>query len=245
MPATRSTVSPANDWVSGRITGMAPATAASKYRSTWARSAARARSPVELASSALLAVTTDLPCSIAVMIAARAGSTGPINSTTMSTSSRDTSPSMSSVSSPIGTPRLALTRRTPTPRRTSGAPMRAARSAALFSMMRTTSLPTLPYPSTATPTGFCSVATAHLQAQQIIHGLPAQHQPGVTVTHRHHRRAAHQVVSARHRVTVGAGGGHREQVPRLHIPGNPGVTHDDIPTLTVFSDYTEIGRATW
>ena len=36
IPATRSTVSPASDWVSGRITGMAPATAASKYRSAWA-----------------------------------------------------------------------------------------------------------------------------------------------------------------------------------------------------------------
>ena len=40
IPATRSTVSPASDWVSGRITGMAPATAASKYRSTRALSAA-------------------------------------------------------------------------------------------------------------------------------------------------------------------------------------------------------------
>ena len=48
MPATRSTVSPASDWVSGRITGMAPATAASKYRSTWAFSAACASSPVDM-----------------------------------------------------------------------------------------------------------------------------------------------------------------------------------------------------
>ena len=65
MPATRSTVSPASDWVSGRMTGMAPATAASKYRSTWACSAACASSPVDSAISALLAVTTDLPCSSA------------------------------------------------------------------------------------------------------------------------------------------------------------------------------------
>ena len=47
IPATRSTVSPASDWVSGRMTGMAPATAASKYRSTWACSAACASSPVD------------------------------------------------------------------------------------------------------------------------------------------------------------------------------------------------------
>ncbi|SKW18837.1 Uncharacterised protein [Mycobacteroides abscessus subsp. massiliense] len=30
MPDTRITESPANDWVKGRMTGMAPATAASK-----------------------------------------------------------------------------------------------------------------------------------------------------------------------------------------------------------------------
>ena len=34
IPATLLTRSPASDWVSGRITGIAPATAASKYRST-------------------------------------------------------------------------------------------------------------------------------------------------------------------------------------------------------------------
>ena len=52
----------------------------------------------------------------------------PISSTTMSTSSRDTSSSTSSVSSPIGTPRSSATRRTPIPRSSSGAPMRAVRS---------------------------------------------------------------------------------------------------------------------
>ena len=150
MPATRSTVSPARDWVSGRMTGIAPATAASKYRSTWACSAAWASSPVDCAISALLAVTTDLPFSRAVSIALRAGSTGPITSTTTSTSSRETSSSMSLVSSSIGTPRSSATRRTPTPRSTSGAPMRAVRSSALSSMIRTTWLPTLPSPNTAT-----------------------------------------------------------------------------------------------
>ena len=136
---------------------MAPATAASKYRSTWAFSAAWASSPVDTASRALFAVTTDLPCSSADRIALRDGSTGPITSTTMSTSSRVTSASMSSVSRSAGTPRSSATRRTPMPRSTSGAPMRAARSSALSSMMRTTSLPTLPSPNTATPTGFSSV----------------------------------------------------------------------------------------
>ncbi len=46
-------------------------------------------------SNALLAVTTDLPCSSADRIALRAGSTGPISSTTMSTSAREISASTS------------------------------------------------------------------------------------------------------------------------------------------------------
>ena len=153
IPATRRTVSPASDWVSGRITGIAPATAASKYRSTPARSAASASSPVDWASKALLAVTTDLPCSSAVRMALRAGSTGPINSTTMSTSERETSSSTLSVSIDSGNPRSADTERTATPRSSSGAPMRAARSPELSSMIRTTSRPTLPRPRTATPMG--------------------------------------------------------------------------------------------
>ncbi|SKY08291.1 Uncharacterised protein [Mycobacteroides abscessus subsp. abscessus] len=97
IPATRSTVSPARDCISGRTTGIAPATAASKYRSTLASAAAVASSPVYSASSALLAVTTDLPDCSAVRITSRAGSIPPMSSTTMSTSSRATSAAGSSV----------------------------------------------------------------------------------------------------------------------------------------------------
>ncbi|SLJ63887.1 Uncharacterised protein [Mycobacteroides abscessus subsp. abscessus] len=46
MPTTRLTRSPDSDWISGRTTGIAPATAASKYRSARLRSAAAASSPV-------------------------------------------------------------------------------------------------------------------------------------------------------------------------------------------------------
>ena len=168
MPATRSTVSPASDWVSGRMTGMAPATAASKYRSTRAFSAASASSPVDCDNRALLAVTTDLPCSSAVRIALRAGSTGPISSTTMSTSSRETRSSTLSVSIAAGSPRSSATRRTATPRSSSGAPMRAARSGALSSMIRTTSRPTLPRPSTATPIGFSTYTTSRLSRSSTV-----------------------------------------------------------------------------
>ncbi len=61
MPTTRSTWSPAIDRRSGPMTGIAPATAASKYRSVCVESAASASSSVYSASSALFAVTTALP----------------------------------------------------------------------------------------------------------------------------------------------------------------------------------------
>src|SRR4029077_71314 len=238
MPATRSTVSPASDWVSGRMTGIAPATAASKYRSTWACSAACANSPVDTAISALLAVMTDLPCSSALRIALRAGSTGPMSSTTMSTLSRDTSSSMSSVSNSTGTPRSAATRRTPMPRNTSGAPMRAVRSRALSSMMRTTSLPTLPSPNTATPMGFSSPFTVlpHFQTEQIVDRLPAQNLASLPVAHGHHGGPADQVVTARHGVAVRARCGNTQQVAGGDVVGQPGVPHDDIAALTMLSD---------
>src|SRR5262245_28902173 len=220
------------------MTGIAPATAASKYRATWACSAACANSPVDTAISALLAVMTDLRCSSALRIALRAGSTGPISSTTMSTSSRDTSSSMLSVSSPTGTPRSSATRRTPMPRNTSGAPMRAARSVALSSMMRTTSLPTLPSPNTAMPMGFSSPFTVlpHFQTEQIVDRLATQNQAGLPAAHGHHGGAADQVVPARHGVAVRARRGHTQQVAGGDIVGQPGVAHDDIATLTMLPD---------
>ncbi len=68
-------------------------------------------------------------------------------------------------------------------------PMRAARSTALSSMMRTTSLPTLPRPRTATPIGFSlPIVLPHFQTQQVVDGLPAQDQAGPPLAHGHHRR---------------------------------------------------------
>ena len=61
MPITEVISSPTSDSRSGRMIGMAPATAASKYRSTPACSAAANRVAPSSASSALLAVTTDAP----------------------------------------------------------------------------------------------------------------------------------------------------------------------------------------
>src|SRR5690348_6791715 len=119
------------------------------------------------------------------------------------------------------------------PRTSSGAPMRAVRSAALRSMMRTTSLPTLPWPRTATPIASLT-ALPHFQTQQVIDRFPAQDQAGAPVAHGHHGRPADQVVSARHRIAVCAGGGHTEQVTRGDVAGQPRVAHHDVAAFTVF-----------
>ena len=129
-----------------------------------------------------------------------------------------------SVSISRGTPRSPDTLRTATPRNSSGAPMRAARSGAVCSMMRTTSLPTLPRPRTATPIGDVAGSAAPAALSDLLIGYPtsklsrsstvspAQDQAGMPVAHGHHGGAADQVVPARHRIAVGAGGGHRKQV---------------------------------
>ena len=61
MPSTRWIRSPTRDSRSGRMSGMPPATAASKSRSTPAASAAANSSAPRLARSSLLPVTTGLP----------------------------------------------------------------------------------------------------------------------------------------------------------------------------------------
>ena len=73
IPITRVIRSPASDSRSGRSSGIAPATAASKYRSAPDGPAAANRSAACSASSALFAVTTDLPARSALVSSARAG----------------------------------------------------------------------------------------------------------------------------------------------------------------------------
>ena len=98
MPITVVISSPTSDSRSGRMMGMAPATAASKYRSTPARSAAAYSSWPCAASSALFAVTTEAPEANAACSRLLAGSIPPITSTTTSTPDR-TSASLSPVNS--------------------------------------------------------------------------------------------------------------------------------------------------
>ena len=91
--------SPTSDSRRGRISGMPPATAASKSRSTPAPSAAWNSSAPAVASSSLLPVITGLPAFIAARISSRAGSRPPITSTTTSMSGSSTTERASVVSS--------------------------------------------------------------------------------------------------------------------------------------------------
>ena len=130
---------------------MAPATAASKYRSRSAFSAASYRVAPSSASSALLAVTTEAPCSSAERISSRAGSMPPMTSITTSMSPRATRPAASVVNSSAGTSRSRSrpSRRTAMPASSIGAPTRLLSSSASRVSSRATCVPTTPQPSRA------------------------------------------------------------------------------------------------
>src|SRR5690348_14421343 len=156
MPEMRAKALPASPSRSVFTTGMAPPTAASKLRAARFFSASAASLRPCLASSALLAVTTDLPEASAASIAALAGSPAPpISSTKTSTSE--------SVASAIGS-RAHLTLR-----RSSGRflaferavtavtsiarPQRTASAARSRSMRSMTAAPTVPSPARPTFSG--------------------------------------------------------------------------------------------
>src|SRR3954454_1573083 len=257
MPRTRRTRSPAKDSRNGRRMGMAPATAASKYRSRPAFSAASKSVGPSSASSALLAVTTLAPASSAASTRLRAGSIPPTTSTTTSTP-EVTKPMASVVISSRGTStsRGASGRRTATPTSSSEAPTRAARSSACSSSSRTTWLPTEPQPSRATrneravvvligaasATGSSSYTSTRIRCQKIVLGLPAQQDRGRTVAHRHDRRAEEMVVVAGHRAAVSTGAGDRDQVAGCHVAGKELVLDDDVAGLAVLPDETRQHR---
>ena len=145
----------------------------------------------------------------------------------------DTSSSMSSVSSSTGTPRSSRT--PPHAHATQPRAHRCGRPGHRRSvlMIRTTPADIAQNPI---PTRWASHAVhCHFQTQQVIDGLPAQDErgpPSRTDT----TAGRQQVVPARHRVAVGAGGGHGQQVTGDHIVGHPGVADDDIATLAVLPD---------
>jgi len=123
--------------------GMAPATAASKRRSTPALAAASNNSAPDAAISSLLAVTTGLPAFRAVSTSSRAGSNPPMSSTTRSISGSATTDAGSSVK--VWNPVRALVRSLTATRETSRrSPVRAAMVSPFSAISATTAAPTLP-----------------------------------------------------------------------------------------------------
>jgi hypothetical protein len=153
IPVRRRIFSPASDSRSGRISGMPPATDASKSRSTPARSAASKSSVPTLASNSLLAVTTGLPFANAARMSDRAGSMPPITSTTTSTAGSSTTAAASEVSTPSRrlTGRSFETLRTATRSTRNATPARAAIISPWASMSPTSAPPTFPKPRIPIP----------------------------------------------------------------------------------------------
>ena len=115
MPMIREIRSPASDSRSGRISGMAPATAASKYRSAPAASAASVQLRAVLGQQRLVRGDhARRPRRSAVSSRSLVGSMPPITSTTTSMSSRATSAAASVVSSSAGMSGCRSGRRTAT-----------------------------------------------------------------------------------------------------------------------------------
>ena len=138
---------------------MAPATEASKYRSRWAFSAAANSVAPSSASSALLAVTTDAPCSRAARISERAGSIPPMTSIDQV----DVVAADQRVG--VGGEQVGVDRRPAGPARPAARLCRAAPAARprarparspCSTSSRATCVPTTPQPSRATPSGRAS-----------------------------------------------------------------------------------------
>ena len=133
--------------------GMAPPTAASKLSATWCFSASSASLTPCLASSALLAVTTDLPEVSAASTARLAGSPAPpINSTNTSMSALRASATGSANHFIFlrSTPRSLARERAQTATTSIGRPQRAASASRWRATWAIKAAPTVPKPATPT-----------------------------------------------------------------------------------------------
>ena len=152
IPRIRVTLSPASDSLSGRIIGIAAATAASKYSCAPTCSATLNSSVPWVAIRNLFAVITSAPEFKAIKMYSLAGSIPPMTSITMSAPSIRLSASV--VKRFFGNPsRLTFVSRTRTPTSSSSAPTRDLSSALCSSNSLATSAPTDPAPSNATRMG--------------------------------------------------------------------------------------------
>src|SRR5215213_9511001 len=215
IPWTRSMCAAASVSDITRIAGTTPATAPSKRSWTlFARAASKISSP-NWESSCLLAVTTWRPAPSARSTYSRAGSVPPISSTTRSLRSSRSAKS----------PRLRVS----TPATSGRRPVSAAMASARDSSSSWKAAPTVPCPRSATRNG-----PSEVTKRQIVEGLAPHHEPGVAVAAEHDRRAAQRVVVVRHRVPVGAGGRHDEEVAGARVVERH-VADQDVPRLAVHS----------
>src|SRR5256714_6272010 len=246
--------SPARDSRSGRMSGMPPATDASKRRSTPEPSAVSKSSLPALARSSLLAVTTGFPDLSASVMSERAGSIPPITSTTMSMSGSVTTawPSCVNRFAGRGTSRSRPGSRTATRVTSRCTPARCSISSAFSCSRRTSAEPTCPQPSRPTRTVSSCTGSAItpvsrstlIEAREIVGRLAPDDDPSLPVAHEHHRRPGHLVVVRRHRVAVRAGHGYCEQVSDADAFGKAGVRHHEVALLAVLTRDRARERAT-
>src|SRR5215212_4051766 len=136
--------------------GMPPATAASKLSATWLRSASAASFTPCFASSALFAVTTDLPEASAVSTARLAGSPAPPISSTNTSMPGSRASATGSLTQRIffrSIPRFFALLRAVTATISIGRPQRALSAVRCCSIRRTTDAPTVPRPASPTFSG--------------------------------------------------------------------------------------------
>ncbi len=159
MPVTRRMRLPARPSRTALMTGMPPATAASKASTAPPASAAPASSAPCSASSALLAVTTWRPARKDASTRERAGlPVPPISSATTSTAGSDARPSGFSCQAYAArsVPRLRERSRALTAVPTLGRAARAGMTSAFSRSSRSTPAPTVPSPAIPTRRGFAA-----------------------------------------------------------------------------------------
>ena len=72
-------------------------------------------------------------------------------------------------------------------------------------------------PAQKGPAGTGPDSSLQVAADQVLHRLPPDNQAGSALPHHHHGRAAQAVVVGGHRIVVGAGGEHRDDVAALQL----------------------------
>src|SRR5919201_797710 len=244
-------------WIT-RMTGTTPATDASKRSWTPASRAAAKSSSPNCAISCLLAVTTWRPARRARSTYSRAGSVPPISSTTISERSRMPSKSPSArrrtpTISGLRPAAASMASARSASRSWSAPPTVPSPSSPIFAgsvTSRATGRGTRrvaqrPRAARSPPTAFAQGSISRSYAalfahwcsfdiprHEIVEGLAADDQTGVSGLAEHHGRARHTVVVRRHRVAVCAGGGGDEDVAGAWV-GEHRVRHEDVARLAV------------